>query len=82
MSENQTENDEKNPLIVTFFRNPSVITFERNKTLSEEIKFTIIKELIHVKTFDKGQWQPCLTRTINLCYKQINSASYFQSATT
>ena len=79
LSENQTENDEKKPLIVTFFRNPSVITFERNKALS--MKFTIIKKLIYVKTFDKGQWQPCLTRAINLCNKQINSASYFQSAT-
>ena len=38
------------------------------------------KKLIHAKTFDIDKRHPCLTRTINLCCKQIISTSIFQSA--
>ena len=38
------------------------------------------KKLIHTKTFDIDKRHLCLTRTINLCCKQIISTSIFQSA--
>ena len=62
------------PKLKKTFNNPSIVVFERNKNLRDFIgdnKLDNNKKLIHAKTFDKGKSYPCLTRMINICYKQI-----------
>ena len=38
------------------------------------------RNILNVKKFNKGKYQPCFTRSINLCCKQLKTCSTFQSA--
>ena len=64
------------PKLEETLKKPPVVLFKRNKlTLLEIINFTNNKNLIHVKTFDNGKCHSCLTRTTNLCCKQVFSTT-------
>ena len=64
-----------------FFAEPPILAFKRNKNLKDIIggnKAFDNKKNLNVKKFNKGKCQPCFTRSINLCCKQLKNWSTFQ----
>ena len=62
---------------------PPILAIKRNKNLKDAIggnKVFDNKRILNVKKFNKGKCQPCFTRSINLCCKQLKTCSTFQSA--
>ena len=71
------------PKLKEIFAEPPILTFKRNKNLRDTIggnKVLDNKKVLNVKKFNKGKCQPCFTRSINLCCKQLKTCSTFQSA--
>ena len=65
------------------FAKPPIWAFKKNKCLRDIIggnKVFDNKNILNVKKFSKGKCQPCFTRSINLCSKQLKTCSTFQSA--
>ena len=59
------------------------MAFKRNKSLRDIIwskKVFDNKKILSVKKFNKGKYQPCLTRSINVYCNQIKTCSTFESA--
>ena len=76
---------EKEPKLKQNFKNSLLVAFKRYKNLREFIggnKLYNNKKLTHAKIFDKGNFCPCLTRTLNFCCKQIISKLCLQSSIT
>ena len=60
------------PKLKETFAEPSILAFKRNKNLKDIIggnKVFDNKKILNVNKFIKGKWQPCFTRSINLCCK-------------
>ena len=58
------------------------MAFKRNKNLRYIIggnKVFYNNKILNVNKFNKGKCQPCFTRSINLCCKQLKTCSTFQS---
>ena len=71
------------PKLKDIFAKPPILAFKRNKNLRDIIggnKLFDNKKNLNVKKFNKGKCQPCFTRSINLCCKQLKTCSTFQSA--
>ena len=65
------------------FAEPPILTVKRHKILRGIIggnKVFDNKRILNIKKFNKGKCEPCFTRSINLCCKQLKSCSTFQSA--
>ena len=65
------------------FAEPPILAFKRNKNLRSIIRGNKVfdnKKSLKVKKFNKAKYQPCFTRSINLCCKQLKTCSTFQSA--
>ena len=65
------------PKLKEIFAEPPVLALRRNKNLN---KVFDNKKNLNIKKFNKGKCQPCFTRSINLCCKQLKICSAFQSA--
>ena len=71
------------PKLKEIFAEPPILAFKRNKNISDIIgcnKDFYNKKNLNVNKFNKGKCQPCFTRSINLCCKQLKTCSTFQSA--
>ena len=69
------------PKLKFFFAEPPILAFKRNKNLRDIIggnKVFDNKKVLNVKKFNKGKCQPCFSRSINLCCKQLKTFSTFQ----
>ena len=66
------------PKFKEVFAEPPILAFKRSKNLRDIIGGN--KLFDNVKKFSKGKCQPCVTRSINLCCKQLKTCSTFQSA--
>ena len=61
---------------------PPILAFKRNRNLRDIIggsKVFVNRKNLNVKKFNKGKCQPCFTRSINLCCKQLKTCSTFGS---
>ena len=70
------------PKLTESFAEPLILAFKRNKNLRDIIggnKVFDNKKILNVKKFNKGKCQPCFTKSINLCCKQLKTWSTFQS---
>ena len=70
------------PKLNEIFAETPILAFKRNKNLRDTIggnKLFDNKIFLNVKKFNKGKCQPCFTRSINLCCKQLKICSNFQS---
>ena len=70
------------PKFKEIFAESPILPFKRNKNLREIIvgnKHFDNKKFLNVKKFNKGKCQPCFTRSINLCCKQLKTCATFQS---
>ena len=70
------------PKLKEIFAEPPILAFKRNKNLRDIIggnKVFYNKKKLNVNKFNKGKCQPCFTRSINLCCKQLKTCSTFQS---
>ena len=64
------------------FAKTPILAFKRNKNLRYIIggnKVFYNKKILNVNKFNKGKCQPCFTKSINLCCKQLKTCSTFQS---
>ena len=71
------------PKLTEIFAEPPILAFKRNKNLRDIIggnKVFDNKKILNVKKFNKRKCQPCFTKSINLCCKQLKTCSIFQSA--
>ena len=71
------------PKLKEIFTEPPSLAFKRNKDLRDIIRGNKVfdnKKVLNVKKFNKGTCQPCFTRSINLCCKQLKTCSTFQRA--
>ena len=71
------------PKLKEIFAEPPILAFKRNKNIRDIIggnKLFDNKKILNVKKFSKEKCQPCFTRSINLCCKQLKTCSTFQSA--
>ena len=71
------------PKLKEIFAEPPILAFNRNKNLRDIIggnKLFDNKKILNVKKFNKRKCQPCFTRSVNLCCKQLKTCSTFQSA--
>ena len=71
------------PKLKETFAEPPVLAFKRNKNLKDIIRGNMVfdnKKTLNLKKFNKGTCQPCFTRSINLCCKQLKTCSAFESA--
>ena len=71
------------PKLKEIFAELLILAFKRNKNLRDIIggnKVFDNKKILNVKKFNKGKCQPCFTRSVNLCCKQLKNCSTFQSA--
>ena len=71
------------PKLKETFAEPPILAFKRNKNLKDIIggnKVFDNKKNLNANKFNKGKCQPCFTRSINLCCKQLKTCSIFQSA--
>ena len=71
------------PKLKEIFAERPILAFRRNKRLRDIIGGSKVfdnKKISNVKKFNKGKWQPCFTRSINLCCKQLKPCLIFQSA--
>ena len=65
------------------FAEPPILAFKRNKNLGDIIEGNKVfdnKKILNVNKFNKGKCQPCFTRSVNLCSRQLKTCSTFQSA--
>ena len=70
------------PKLKEIFAETPILAFRRNKTLKDIIEGNKIfdrKNFFSVNKFNKGKCQPCFTRSINLCCKQLKTCSILQS---
>ena len=71
------------PKLKETFAEPPVLAFKSNKNLKDIIMGNMIfdnKKTLDLKKFNKGTCQPCFTRSINICCKQLKTCSTFESA--
>ena len=63
------------------FKDKPFIAYRRNRNLKDLIGQTTIKnnKVVRQKKKSQGKCRPCLTKTNNLCCRQINSTSSFTS---
>ena len=68
------------PKLKEIFAEPPILSFKRNlRDIIGSNKLFDNKKILNVKKFNKGKCQPCFTRSINLCCKQLKTCSTFQS---
>ena len=71
------------PKLKETFAEPPILAFKRNKNLKDIIRGNMVfdnKKTLNLKKFNKGTCQPCFTRSINLCFKQLKTCATFESA--
>ena len=71
------------PKLKEIFAEPPILAFKTHKNLKDIIGGNEVfdnKKILNLKKFKKGKYQPCFTRSINLCCKQPKTCSTFQSA--
>ena len=70
------------PKLKEIFAEPPILAFNGNENLKDIIEGNKVfdyKKILNVKKFNKAKWQPCFTRSINLC-KKLKTCSTFQNA--
>ena len=70
------------PKLKEIFAEPPILAFNGNENLKDIIEGNKVfdnKKILNVKKFNKATWQPCFTRSVNLC-KKLKTCSTFQNA--
>ena len=73
------------PKLKEIFAEPPILAFKRNKNLKDIIggnKAFDNKKNLNVKKFTKRKCQPCFTRSIKVCCKQLKTCSTFKVSLT